>query len=683
MTPSKVPADAVLQQASIGILVTDPEGRMVYVNPTFCQLTGYNETELLGQNPSMLQSGRQGAYFYRHMWQQLTNRGHWQGEVWNRRKDGELYAQILSINALYDESGELAGYGGQSVDITHMVRQHHKETAQQGLVDNLTRLPNRDGFSRQLDNRLQVLRPERHRLCLLVLDLDHFARLNQSLGQQACDLLLVQVAERLEQLAGDHGLLGRLGGDEFALALPEGQQGDLTTDRLAEIQRLLHKPYQLPDRAVNITASYGVTCWPDDDGDSDQLLRHAQQMMLAAKKSERSTIQIFDPNLATEEHAFHQLVEDVRSALVAGQLTLFYQPKVNLRTGQVFGAEALIRWRHPKHGLLAPGSFLPDLELHQLIIDISRWTLEQAMQQLSAWLEHKLALPISVNIPVLHLRENTFVEEVKDLLARYPNVPASLLELELLETAAIGELEQTAYVIKDCRQLGVQVSLDDFGTGYASLAYLRQLQVDTLKVDQSFIRDMLVDTDDFAIVESVLKLAESFGRQVVAEGVETEEHAITLLRLGCDQVQGYYLARPMPAADLFSWQASYEPAEALNPWRLPVANPAERPLIHAEVWHRNWLQLAHQQLSPDQAEALANHEHCQLGRWLWRAKQESSEVVGLKELDSKHQQVHELARQLAHNPHHAELPRQFQTASAELIAALRNTAYHLNHYQDL
>jgi len=360
------------------------------------------------------------------------------------------------------------------------------------------------------------------------------------------------------------------------------------------VQTLLSAPYILDGHTINLTSSIGIAIYPQDeaplDTNLDILLRHADQAMVQAKQTGRNRFHVFDAQHDQEVHTHHQQRTRVRQAMLDGELRLYYQPKVNMRSGVVFGMEALLRWQHPQDGLLGPYHFLPLVEDTDVIIDIGEWVLLQALQQMQRWARQGLHWVVSVNIAARHFQQPDFVERLASILARVPDVSPQMLELEILESAALADVQHMRNVMASCQQLGVQFALDDFGTGYSSLAYLKRLPANTLKIDQSFVRDMLDDPDDLTLVDAIVGLAKAFGRSVIAEGVETIAHGLLLLQLGCDWAQGYGIARPMPAEAVADWARSFEPAEAWRAWGTMHWEQADFPLLLAAHDHHSWVQ---------------------------------------------------------------------------------------------
>lgn len=559
-------ADDRLQQAAMvfnhaheGILVTDAQGNISEVNEAFTRITGYSRAEVLGRNPRLLQSGRQSPAFYVDLWQQLTSQGYWCGEVWNRRKNGEVYAELLAISAVRGPGGAVQRYVGLFSDITSL-KLHEQQLEHLAHFDVLTGLPNRLLKADRLQQAMAQARRTGRGLAVAYIDLDGFKAINDHFGHEAGDQLLVAIARQMQQVLREGDTLARLGGDEFVAILIDIDGVEACAPLLERLLAAAAQPMPFGEHQLQVSASLGVTFYPQaQELGGDQLLRQADQAMYQAKQAGKNSYQVFDVAQAASQSGHNADLQRLQQALQHHEFVLHYQPKVNLRTGQMVGAEALIRWQHPDKGLLPPAAFLPVFENDPLAIDVGEWVINTALTQLQTWQAQGLALRVSVNVGARQLQQVDFVARLQALLAQHPQVVALQLTLEILETSALQELAFVSQVIDDCRAMGVRCSLDDFGTGYSSLTYLKRLHVAELKIDQSFVRDLLSDPDDRAILEGIIGMARAFKREVIAEGVETVAHGVVLLQLGCELAQGYCIARPMPADDMPAWAASWQP----------------------------------------------------------------------------------------------------------------------------
>ncbi len=642
---------SVFDNAQEGIALTDTRGVILEVNPSFCHITGYSRAEAVGQTPRLLNSGRHPAVFYAAMWEALAREGAWQGEIWNRRKDGEIYPELLSITAMTDARGVVTHYIGVFTDISDIKRQQQK-IERLAHYDTLTGLPNRALLADRLHMALAQARREHTQLAIAYLDLDGFKPVNDTYGHNVGDALLTRIGRRLMAALRETDTVARLGGDEFVMVLGGSASRQDYLETLERVLTQLAEPCQLAEVTVSLSASIGVTFFPDDDSEPDALLRHADQAMYRAKQAGRNRYHVFEIQEERESSRRQENLSRIRNALEREEFCLYYQPKVDMRRGLVLGMEALIRWNHPERGLLPPGEFLPLVENTDLELRIGEWVIATALAQMSQWRKQGLELAVSVNIASPHLLSPEFLPHLTTQLQAYPALPAGALEIELLESAALSDINEVAQVLATCRRLGVGIALDDFGTGYSSLAYLRRLPADVLKVDQSFVRDMLHDPEDLAIVEGVVGLAQVFRRQVIAEGVESTSHGIMLLHMGCDLAQGYGIARPMPAAAVPGWVRDWQPDPA---WITAANLELERPhltLLLMEVEHRHWVEQmlgliqappgSHPRVPPLEAS------ECNFGRWYERNRQTPpyAEDPSFIAMEAVHQQVHQLGQNI-------------------------------------
>ncbi len=554
-------AASVFTHAREGILITDSQGNIIEANQVFADITGYSRKEVMGKNPRILQSGLHDQEFFSSLWQSLVDTGNWQGEVWNRRKNGELYAAMMTISAVQDIHGITQNYVNLFTDITPL-KEHQRQLEYIAHYDALTGLPNRVLLADRLKQAMARSHRNGRSLAVLYLDLDGFKAVNDQHGHDTGDQLLVNISHRLKEVLREGDTLARIGGDEFVVVMVDLERPQ---DYEAVLNRLLSvaaEPVTLNQHLLLVSASIGATLYPQDDADADQLLRHADQAMYLAKQAGKNCYHLFDIAKDIAVKTQRESLEHIRIALDRKEFVLHYQPQVNMRTGEIVGAEALVRWQHPERGLLSPAHFLPVIEDHPLSIELGDWVINDALQQIAHWQRLGLLIPVSVNIGALQLQRSEFVTQLAAQLAAHPQVPPAYLQLEIVETSALEDIAEVADIMRRCRDLGVSFAVDDFGTGYSSLTYLKRLPAELLKIDQTFVRDMLDDADDLAIVKGVIGLANAFHRQVIAEGVETVAHGELLIPLGCELAQGYGIARPMPAADLPAWAANWKPAPA-------------------------------------------------------------------------------------------------------------------------
>jgi len=536
---------------------TDLTGRITHVNDLFCAVSGYSREELLGANHRILSSGLHPPEFFATMWRTIALGKVWKGEICNRAKDGTLYwVDSTMVPLLDDSTGRVLRYVSIRFDVSEKRQLLHSLQWRVGH-DVLTGLPNRAFLSDLLNQALDFSRQENIPLAVCMLDLDGFKAVNDSYGHACGDLLLVEVATRLRNIVRGEDVVARLAGDEFVLILRYVRDLHELRAALNRVLGAVSTPYSIQDKEICVFASIGVTLFPQDNDDADTLLRHADQAMYVAKQSGRNRFHLFDMARDQEVRATHQTVERVRQALVGDELRLHFQPKINMRTGAVVGFEALLRWQHPRRGIIAPRDFLPLVEETDLIVDIGEWVMDQVMTLLGQWQQAGLSWPISINIAARHFQRADFVERLKAVLDRHAGVSPHLLDLEIVESVAIENLQRVSESLEACQALGVQFSLGDFGTGHSSLSYLKHLRTQTIKIDRMFVHDILHDKDDLALTQALIGLARAFGREVVAEGLESREHGEMLMGLGCEIAQGYFIARPMPAQEILDWVAGF------------------------------------------------------------------------------------------------------------------------------
>jgi len=632
-----------------GIIITDPQKLFVDVNPAFSQITGYSREEVIGQSQSILSSGKQRPQFYKKMWQSVTEHGYWQGELWNKTKQGKLYAELLTISSLKNDSDEVTHYVGVFSDITNIKKQQ-EQLELMAHYDVLTKLPNRTLFVDRFKQSIAHSIRTGHQLAVCFLDLDDFKPVNDNYGHDVGDFLLIEVAKRITQCIREEDTVSRQGGDEFAILLNDIKSASQYKGTMKRIHDTLAQPYFIDGVQHNITASSGVTLYPSDNSDIDTLIRHADHAMYQSKLSGKHRTQLYSSDTDQRIIKKNNQLEEIEQALVNNEFQLYYQPKVNMVTGEVFGVEALIRWIHPKKGLIPPLDFLPFVDGTPLESKIGEWVINEALQQFDDWQEQGITFEISINISSNHLLTPSFFEMLESSLAKYSSINAQYLQLEILESSALGDIRVITKIIETCQnRLGVSFALDDFGTGYSSLTHLRSLPVDTIKIDQSFVRDMLDDPSDYSIIDGVIALTKSFNRNVIAEGVETNNHGLMLLLMGCEQAQGYGIAKPMPTEVLSQWLSNYTPNKDWllcgNKSRNNKENSLEVFRIISQQWYDKLI--INIDSSPDDVTLwpIINNKRCHCGNWIAREKKKQL-------FDQKHmqklQQAHDKTHSIAH-----------------------------------
>jgi diguanylate cyclase (GGDEF)-like protein len=518
--------------------------------------------------------------------------------------------------------------------------------------DVLTQLPNRTLFIDRFNQAVAHCQRTQTMLAVCFLDLDDFKLVNDNFGHDVGDKLLLMVADRIKDNMREEDTASRQGGDEFTLLFRDIESYAQCEHTINRIHKALKKPYLIDGISHTISASSGLTLYPIDDGDIDTLMRHADQAMYHAKQSGRNQYSLFNTELDEKVTLKHHQLSEVEHALAQNELQLYFQPKVNMTTGKVFGAEALIRWIHPERGLIPPLDFLPLVEGTDLELKIGQWVIEQSFQQLNSWNQQGIELEVSINISSRHLLSADFYTELENTLARYPAINSQHIQLEILESTALGDIHAITSVLKLCQNsLGIQVALDDFGTGYSSLTHLRNLPANIVKIDQNFVRDMLDDPNDYVIIDGVIGLASSFNRKVIAEGVETTSHGLMLLIMGCEQAQGYGIAKPMPAAQLTSWLDNYSPNPAWLDFGAQNHSEKNNKLnlfkLTSQQWLNNFLNNARSPHQEIEVWPIMNNKHCHCAYWIKRARQDHLfKPKLLKRLDAAHEKLHVIANSI-------------------------------------
>jgi diguanylate cyclase (GGDEF)-like protein/PAS domain S-box-containing protein len=554
-------AATVFTHAREGIVITGADETIIDVNRTFSQITGYEREEAIGRPSQILRSGRHLPEFHAAVRKSLAEKGHWSGEIWYRRKNGEIYPAMLTISAVRDSDEVTRNYVAMFTDIK-TIKEHQQQLEHVAYHDMLTNLPNRLLLADRLQQGIAQSQRRGQALAVVYLDLDGFKEINDHYGHNTGDELLVGLAAQMEAVLREGDTLARIGGDEFVAVLIDLNGPQDCVPFLKRLLKAASSPIAVNGVEVQLSASIGAALCPQDGIDADLLIRQADQAMYQAKQAGRNCYHLFDRDQNDAAKAQGETVKRLRHALKQREFVLHYQPKVNMRTGRVVGTEALIRWQHPEQGLLLPAAFLPMVEDHPVGIEIGEWVIDAALAQVADWRRGGLELPVSVNVSALQLQQGDFAVRLGERLQAHSDVPPSWLELEILETSALADIGNVTALMMACQEMGVRFALDDFGTGYSSLTYLRRLPAELLKIDQTFVRDMLKDSGDLAIVNGIVGLAKAFGRDVIAEGVETARHGRVLLSLGCDLAQGYGIAKPMPAEDLPRWIARWQRDQA-------------------------------------------------------------------------------------------------------------------------
>ncbi|GAO35180.1 hypothetical protein SCT_0564 [Sulfuricella sp. T08] len=648
-------AQITLSSIDDAVISTDVAGRVEYLNPQAERLTGWAVIEAQGRELHEVFNviGETTRLPLENVACQVLLEGvavKPEGNSLLLTRAGQEVAIDFSFAPIRNPDGSVMGCVLAFHDVSDKRRLMQQITWQAGH-DPLTGLPNRTLLADRIEQAISNSRRGDKLLVVGLIDLDGFKEVNDLYGHELGDQLLKEVAQRFLHDVRGGDTVARLGGDEFVLLLTDIADMDEMEAALDRILSDVARPYQIDSRQVQISASIGVTVYPFNEADPESLLRHADQAMYQAKQAGRNRYSLFDVTLDQQTRSRHRERERVAQALRQGEMRLYYQPKVNMRSGQVTGFEALLRWQHPERGLVGPLEFLPQVEHTDLIVEIGLWVLQEALRQLAEWEKAGVLTTVSVNLAARHFQTADLPHQLRALFELYPTVSPGSLELEILESAALEDIQSVRAIMAACQKLGVRFALDDFGTGYSSLAYLKRLPANTLKIDQSFVRDMLEDPDDLALIEGVVSLASIFKLGVIAEGVETTEHGVMLMRLGCDAAQGYGIARPMPAADVPAWRAQFRPDPAWLRWADMRWDLADFPLLVAQQDHLKWVKQVTRAVSANAMalteEELKDQHHCRFGSWFYGKGQERyGHLPVFAELEPIHAQVHEVGSEI-------------------------------------
>ncbi|NOU25214.1 MAG: EAL domain-containing protein [Methylotenera sp.] len=599
------------------MMITNAKNVILRVNQAFTKNTGYSPQEIIGKTPDILKSSLHDAAFYAGISESLKLQGVWQGEQWAKRKNGEIYPIQLTVTAVRGKNNEVTHYVNMHSDLTDL-RKAKGDVTRAGLLDPLTGLPNRLLFSERIHDELAENVPYRI-LAVVMIDLDNFKQINDTYGHEAGDKVLIEVAKQLNEATRDTDVVARLGGDEFVILLTELTGVEACNQTLERLRVSLSNPYMIEGLKLHLSASIGATLYPSDKTDADGLLRHADEAMYLAKHGGKNRYVIYDTTAAAKRSSLQQNLARIQAALDNQEFYLYYQPQVNMHEGTIVGMEALIRWKLAGQEIVTlPSEFMPLVENSELAIPIGCFVLKTAVTQLAKW--HKLGLNwrIGINVSPRHLEHPNFINDIKDVLERHPEINPELIELEIVESAALEDIEKVIGIMQAVRAIGVHFALDDFGTGHASLTYLRSLPVRTLKIDQSFVRDMLEDSSDLIMVEGITSLAHTFDHEVLAEGVDNLKLGALLIQIGCQLAQGFAIAHPMPADEVTIWAKDWQPYQfwqqiGKRRWRRD-----DLPLLYAALAERIWVSQIQKLLDGDDtAIPELDPRRSQFGRWYY------------------------------------------------------------------
>ena len=651
LVESKELLQLFIEHAPAPLVMLDREMRHLAVSRRWLEINGLEGQEVIGASHYELLPYLPARWKDVHR-RALAGESVRMDEDLLERPDGSVQWRRWEAIPWRTAGGSVGGIVIFTEDITRQ-KESERQLEHIAHYDMLTGLPNRVLLADRLHQAMVQARRRNQLLAVAYLDLDGFKAVNDRHGHDAGDELLTVLAGRMKHALREGDTLARLGGDEFVAVLLDLPDAGASVQVLTRLLDAAAEPAQVADLILRVSASVGVTFYPQaEEVDADLLLRQADQAMYQAKLAGRNRFQIFDSSQARSVQGRHENLEHIRQALAARQFVLHYQPMVNMRTGAVVGTEALIRWQHPTRGLLPPAMFLPVIEDHPLAIELGEWVMDTALEQLGTWQGMGLKLRVSVNVAAQQLQQPNFADRLAAILARHPQIKPSSLELEILETSALEDVAQVSKMLNGCREIGVSFALDDFGTGYSSLTYLKRLPTNVLKIDQSFVREMLDDAENLTILEGVLGLSVAFRRGVVAEGVETVDHGLMLLQLGCDLAQGYGIARPMPAADLPGWLAMWRP----DPRWTDVMQVSfdDRPLLYAGVEHRAWVLAIEGFLKGERhVPPRLGEKQCRFGGWLQTEDRAGrGALTDSAAIEAAHTEFHNLAATIFEHQSH-------------------------------
>lgn len=548
----------IFENVSEGIMITDENKKIIMVNPAFEFVTGYTRDDVAGKTPAVLQSGVHEVPFYLKMWEQIRQEGIWQGEIWNRRKTGDVYPEWLTIVRVNDDKGEITNYCGIFTDLSER-KIVENELEKRLLTDSLTDVSNRFAYIERMDNLLESTATVSHSVqhAVYFLDLDRFKQINDTLGHAVGDFLLTEVAKRLKKLLKNKDIIARYGGDEFVLTLTNVKNVKEAAKFAEQIIHTIEQPIKVNDQEIFISTSVGISIYPTDGKKTEELINRADKAMSYSKNNGVNGYSFYFDELHTDAQRVLLLDTELRKAIESREFELYFQPKVTMEDEQIQGLEALVRWRNDKLGFVSPGEFIPYAEETGLIIPLSEAIIEKACEAVIQMQQSGWKIPVAINISSIHFKQQNFLESVQAILERY-NMPASNFEIEVTERTVMNSANETVSKLVRLKQLGFKISIDDFGTGYSSLSYLVRFPLDCLKIDRSFIQHICSLAEKQAVVDAIIQMAHRLKMKVVAEGVEQAQQVDILRKMKCDIIQGYYYSKPLPLNELMEFMEYWE-----------------------------------------------------------------------------------------------------------------------------
>ncbi|EAZ86069.1 putative bifunctional diguanylate cyclase/phosphodiesterase [Lysinibacillus fusiformis] len=548
----------IFENVSEGIMITDEYKKIVMVNPAFEFVTGYKRDDVVGKTPAVLQSGVHELPFYLEMWEQIRQEGIWQGEIWNRRKTGDVYPEWLTIVCVTNDEGEVTNYCGIFTDLSER-KIVENELEKRLLTDSLTEVSNRFAYIERMDNLLESTSAISHSVqhAVYFLDLDRFKQINDTLGHAVGDSILIEVAKRLKHLLKNKDIIARYGGDEFVITLTNVKNVKEAAQFAEQIISSIEKPMMINGQEVFISTSIGVSVYPVDGKNTEELINCADRAMTYSKKNGLNGYSFYFDELQTDAQRVLLLDSELRRAIDNREFELHFQPKIYMDNEQIQGLEALVRWNNERLGFVSPGEFIPYAEETGLIIPLSEVILEKACEAVIQMQQYGWKIPVAINISSIHFKQQNFLESIQAILERY-NMPANNFEIEVTERTVMNSANETVSKLVRLKQLGFKISIDDFGTGYSSLSYLVRFPLDCLKIDRSFIQHIGSLDEKQAVVDAIIQMSHRLKMKVVAEGVEQAQQVDILRKMNCDIIQGYYYSKPLPLNDLMEFMEYWE-----------------------------------------------------------------------------------------------------------------------------
>lgn len=662
-------AASVFTHANEAIVVMDNKHRIIRTNSAFHSITGVHLDDI--DQHSLLRTMNVVNEDESALWEQVRRHGNWKSSVWGIRPNDSSYAALLTISTVRNKDDSPHNYIALFSDITS-IKAHEKELEDMANFDSLTRLPNRALFLDRLRIELDRHSLSHNRVAVLFLDLDDFKIINDSWGHTVGDQVLDTIASRLRTSIRENDTVARIGGDEFLLILTHLPQGDLCGPVLKRLLTSCAAPIPSGSKELSLSASIGISFFPDNGQYPEQLIRQADYAMYQSKKQGRNRCTYFTEEDSLNDSPASEKIKGLEYAINNQQLQVYYQPKVNLNNGEVSGFEALIRWQHPENGLLNPVTFIEELEGHDVFVKMDNWVLKSVFEHLSAWNAQGFHTSVAVNVSAMQLQNPNFPVYIRDLLAAHPDITPGQIEFEILESSALRDLSSVSEIVLEFSAIGIEFSLDDFGTGFSTLERLQQLPVKALKIDTGFVLDMLHNTSSLRLVKAILALSDAFNLKTVAEGIEDIELGETLIRLGCQYGQGYGIARPMPMEQALSWYQSWQYPES---WRLASEdkNGPDESILIAEVEHRTWMRMFFRHCNDDPSKLPEmNSSNCNFGRWCQEiAYAEYSSHPLFTDVVSTHHELHIQARELLNQPLEKRDVKPLEQTSQKLLSLLR------------